>query len=166
MNGLTARSLNSTHVFHFTPICLSIKVLWGGGGGWAPTSCIIALSHCSNFSIRGEAEDSGYFHEWLTYVLQRGWSGDWQETPTRDQTGYWGGRCQKWQGLGLLGDFPCRTEAHVSGGSSAARLFSLLYMCTIIPLKRAKTSPKNSLPVFYCLLSGNSGGPAALLCCQ
>lgn len=99
----------------------------------------------------------------LTHILKWGWSRNRQQPPTRDQTGYWGGRCQKWQSLGLLRDFPCRTEADISEGNSgtclsASSMSAQLAHC-ILERKRAYTSPY-SLQVFYCLLMVNCWRPS------
>lgn len=81
----------------------------------------------------------------LTHILKWGWSRNRQQPPTRNQTGYWGGRCQKWQSLGLLRDFPCRTEADISEGNSGTRLsassMSAQLAHCILERKRAYTSP-------------------------
>lgn len=48
-----------------------------------------------------------------THILEWTWSRNGQQPPTGYQTGHWRGRCQEWQGLGFLWDFPCRTEGQI-----------------------------------------------------
>lgn len=70
--------------------------------GWAAGRTTSSGSSCMSSETKKKQR--------LTHILEWIWSRNGQQPPTGYQTGHWRGRCQKWQGLGLLWDFPCGTE--------------------------------------------------------